>query len=51
MTNDFLAANGPQEEPTVFNARFLHCFSLLHFVACRVLGGDERAPKLWQPAG
>ena len=43
MTNDFLATDGPQEEPAVFDARFLRCFRLLHFVACRVLGGDERA--------
>jgi DNA-directed RNA polymerase specialized sigma24 family protein len=43
MTNDFLAANGPQEEPAIFDARFSRCFRLLHFVACRVLGGDERA--------
>jgi DNA-directed RNA polymerase specialized sigma24 family protein len=43
MTNDFLAANGSQEEPAVFDARFSRCFRLLHFVACRVLGGPERA--------
>jgi DNA-directed RNA polymerase specialized sigma24 family protein len=43
MTNDFLAANGPQEEPTVFDARFSRCFHLLHFVACRVLGGPKGA--------
>jgi DNA-directed RNA polymerase specialized sigma24 family protein len=43
MTNDLLAANGPQEEPTVFDTRFSRCFRLLHFVACHVLGGPERA--------
>jgi len=43
MTNDFLAASGPQEEPTVFDARCSRCFRLLHFVACRVLGDPERA--------
>ena len=43
MTNDFLAANRPQEEPTVADARFSRCFRLLHFVACRVLGVPERA--------
>jgi hypothetical protein len=43
MTNDLLAARGPQEEPTVFAARFSRCFRLLHFIACRVLGGAERA--------
>jgi len=43
MTNDFVAANGSQEKPTVFDARFSRCFHLLYFVACRVLGGPERA--------
>jgi DNA-directed RNA polymerase specialized sigma24 family protein len=43
MTNDFLAANGRQEEPTAFDARFSRCLRLLHFLACRVLGGPERA--------
>jgi DNA-directed RNA polymerase specialized sigma24 family protein len=43
MTNELLAVNAPQEEPTVFDARFSRCFRLLHFVACRILGGSERA--------
>lgn len=43
MTNDLLAVNGPQEEPAVFDTRFSRCFRLLHFVACHILGGPERA--------
>ena len=27
----------------MFGARFLRCYRLLHFIACRVLGGPERA--------
>jgi DNA-directed RNA polymerase specialized sigma24 family protein len=43
MTNDSLAASGPQQEPALFDARFSRCYPLLHFVAGRVLGGPERA--------
>jgi DNA-directed RNA polymerase specialized sigma24 family protein len=32
-----------QEDPAVFNARFSRCHGLLHFIACRVLGGTEGA--------
>jgi hypothetical protein len=35
----------PQEHPTVFQARFSRCYRLLHFIACRVLGGPERADE------
>ena len=30
-----------QERRTEFDARFSRCYSLLHFVACRILGGSE----------
>ena len=43
MTNELLAVNGPHEEHTVFDARFSRCFRLLHFVACHVPRGPERA--------
>jgi DNA-directed RNA polymerase specialized sigma24 family protein len=43
MTNDLLAANGPQEKPAVFDARFSRCFRLLHFIASRILGGPEQS--------
>lgn len=43
--NDFLAANGRHEGATSFDARFSRCFRLLHFLACRVLGGPELAHK------
>jgi DNA-directed RNA polymerase specialized sigma24 family protein len=36
-------SNHLQEDPTVFDARFSRCRGLLHFIACRVLGGTERA--------
>lgn len=32
-----------QEDPAVFRARFWRCHRLLHFIACRVLGGSEWA--------
>lgn len=31
------------EDSAVFHARFWRCHRLLHFIACRVLGGLERA--------
>jgi len=43
MTNDFLTANRREENRVIFNARFSRCYRLLHFIACRVLGGPERA--------
>ena len=33
------------EHPRVFAARFSRCRGLLHFIACRVLGSDERADE------
>ena len=41
--NDFLISNRRDENRVVFNARFSRCYRLLHFIACRVLGGPERA--------
>lgn len=43
MTNDFLTTNRSQEDPTVFHARFSRSYRLLHFIACRILGGPEQA--------
>ena len=43
MTNDLLIANRLNQNFVVFRARFWRCHRLLHFVACRVLGGPERA--------
>jgi DNA-directed RNA polymerase specialized sigma24 family protein len=43
MTNDLPTANKPSEEPAVFHARFWRCHRLLHLIACRVVGGSERA--------
>ena len=39
----FLSANGRYENAAVFHSRFWRCHRLLHFIACRVLGGPERA--------
>jgi DNA-directed RNA polymerase specialized sigma24 family protein len=36
-------SNDSREDPVVFAARFSRCRHLLHFIACRVLGGPERA--------
>ena len=46
MTNDFLVANEPEESAAVFDARFSRCYRLLHFIACLVVGGPERADAL-----
>jgi len=35
--------NNEQENPAVFAFRFSCCHQLLHFIACRVLGGPEHA--------
>ena len=43
MSNDFFVANRLDEDPAVFHARFWRCHRLLHFIACRVLGGPEHA--------
>jgi DNA-directed RNA polymerase specialized sigma24 family protein len=43
MTNDFFITNRVAEDPAVFHSRFWRCHRLLHFIACRVLGGSERA--------
>ena len=40
----FIAHRVEEGEPrTVFQARFERCRTLLHFIACRVLGDDEGA--------
>ena len=43
MTNEILIATSLEEDPAVFGERFWCCHRLLHFIACRVLGGPERA--------
>lgn len=45
MTNDLLHPNRPDKDLAVFRARFWRCRQLLHFIACRVLGGYERADE------
>ena len=43
MTNDFTITDSLAEDPAVFHARFWRFYRLQHFIACRVLGGPERA--------
>jgi hypothetical protein len=33
-----------EEQSAIFVRRFLRSYRLLHFIACRVLGDEERAP-------
>jgi len=43
MTNDFISTGSLAEDPAVFHARFWRFYRLQHFIACRVLGGPDRA--------
>ena len=43
MTNNFISTGSLVEDPAVFHARFWRFYRLQHFIACRVLGGPERA--------
>jgi DNA-directed RNA polymerase specialized sigma24 family protein len=40
---DDIILKSEQEHPLIFGNRFSRCHRLLHFMACRVLGGPERA--------
>ena len=33
------------QQELIFNVRFWRCYRTLHFIACRVLGGPERAEE------
>ena len=33
------------QEELIFNVRFWRCYRMLHFIACRVLGGPESAEE------
>ena len=49
LTNDSETAFAKRarlnQQQLIFNARFWRCYRLLHFIACRVLGGSERAEE------
>ena len=45
MKNDLLNSNRLDRDGAVFRVRFWRCQRLLHFIACRVLGGYERADE------
>jgi hypothetical protein len=53
ITNHWIP-NRREEDPDVSQTRFWNCHRLLHFIACRVLGGPERASdaveNCWQTA-
>ena len=34
-----------KQQELIFDARFQRCYRMLHFIACRVLGGPERAEE------
>ena len=54
MSDKRAILNGQQENPRDFEARFLRCRGLLHFVACRVLrsceGADEAVERCFLTA-
>jgi DNA-directed RNA polymerase specialized sigma24 family protein len=43
MTSNFIIMGSLAEDPVVFRARFWRFYRLQYFIACRVLGGPERA--------
>src|SRR5215831_10449212 len=45
MTNDFIITDLLAEDPAVFHAKFWRFYRLQHLIACRVLGGPERADE------
>ena len=42
---DFAEGVRLNQEELIFNVRFWRCYRMLHFIACRVLGGSERAKE------
>jgi RNA polymerase sigma-70 factor (ECF subfamily) len=52
--NDLLIANGRDKDLAAFRVRFWRSYGVMHFIACRVLGGPERADdaveKCWLKA-
>ena len=42
---DFAEGVRLNQEELIFNVRFWRCYRTLHFIACRVLGGPERAEE------
>src|SRR5215469_16258860 len=43
MTNNLIITGSLAEDPAVFRTRFWRFYRLQHLIACRVLGGPERA--------
>ena len=42
---DFAARGRLNRQELIFDARFWRCYRMLHFIACRVLGGPVRAEE------
>ena len=42
---DFAERVRLNQQRIIFDARFRRCYLMLHLIACRVLGGSERAEK------
>jgi len=42
---DFAERLRLNQQRVIFDARFWPCYQTLHFIACRVLGGSERAEE------
>jgi hypothetical protein len=42
---DFAERVRLNQQKLIFDARFWRCHRMLHFIACRVLGGSERAEE------
>jgi DNA-directed RNA polymerase specialized sigma24 family protein len=53
-SNNRFVNRGQEQHRAIFAERFLRSYRLLHFIACRVLGDDERAPfavqRCWRAA-
>ena len=51
---DFAARVRPNQQKLIFDARFSRCYSTLHFIACRLLGGpqcaEEAIARCWRIA-
>jgi len=43
---DFAERVRLNQQRLIFDARFWRCYPMLHFMACRVLGGSERAEEV-----
>jgi DNA-directed RNA polymerase specialized sigma24 family protein len=45
-SENILMPNGLRQQSALFEVRFLRCYKMLHFLACRVLGSSEQAHEV-----